>query len=108
MSASAILPAGADQNDADVGKSRRDWRMRLVHRNPHVLHLAEAFEKGLRDGTGGALDKTIATGTKRLARNLHDLIITHSVSKLIGAGRFRAVDGEHQVEGEGVSDFRLV
>ena len=48
--------ARPNDRHADVGEGRGDWRVRLVHRDPHAGHLLEALEHGV--GNGAAIIRT--------------------------------------------------
>src|SRR5262249_4343276 len=66
------------------------------------------IEDGLRDRAGRGFDQPIATGAKRLARDLDDLVVAHRMRELVGARSRGEVDVEHEVEVEGLPDLGLV
>src|SRR5690349_24907588 len=86
--ASATALAIAYDGDPDAGKGRCDRRVRLVHGDPHPQDLREPVEDGLRDRAGRGFDQPIATGAKRLARHLDDLVVAHrSEERRVGKER---------------------
>ena len=82
--------------------------MRLVYGDPHSQDLREPLEDGFGDRAGGGLDQPIATGAKRPARDLDDLVVAHGMRELVRARRRGEVDVEHEVELEGLPDLGLV
>src|SRR6516165_3832447 len=108
MVLSALALAIAYDGDPDTGKGRCDRRVRLVHGDPHPQDLREPVEDGLRDRAGRGFDQPIATGAKRLARHLDDLVVAHRMRELVGARSRGEVDVEHEVEVEGLPDLGLV
>src|SRR5262249_3075478 len=107
-SASAMVLAVADDGDPDTGKGRCDRRVRLVPGDSPPRDLREAIEDGLGDRAGRGFDQPIATGAKRLARDLDDLVVAHRMRELVGARSRGEVDVEHEVEVEGLPDLGLV
>src|SRR5437899_4509262 len=103
-----MFSAGAHEGNPDIGKGRRDRRMRLMHGNPHALDLPEAIENGFGDRAGRGLDEPVAAGAKCLARNLDDLVVAHGMRELIGARSLRQIDVEHEVEHKSLPDLRLM
>src|SRR5262245_20166313 len=104
MVLSAMVLAVAYDGNPDAGKGRRDRRMRLVHGDPHPQDLREPVEDGFGYRAGRGLDQSIATGAKRPARDVDDLVVAHGMRELVGARR----RGQHDVELEGLPDLGLV
>src|SRR6266567_5027144 len=103
----SALP-GALERDADIPKGCRNWRVRLVDRDPHGRHLREAFEHRVRNGAGSRLDQPVALCAKNLCRRIHNLIIADRMGELVGARRLAEVDVEDEIERERLANVGLM
>src|SRR5205823_10501098 len=89
-------------------KGRGDRGVRLVDGHPHRGNLHEPLENGVGHDGGCGLDQSITLAAESAARRVDDLIVANRKGELVGAGGFRELDVENDIELEGLAYVRLV
>ena len=101
------LPA-AHQRDADVAEGGGDRRVRLVDRHLDALHAREGGKHRVGDAAGGGLDQPESLRGEGLRRAFDHLVVGDGVDHLVGARRRGEIDGQIEIDGEGLPDLGLV